>query len=315
MQVPSDAHLNKFVTDLLIGHRPVGLIGPDVFRSVSVNKQTDNYAVLNKADWLRRPQTLRAPGENPKAISFSVSSDTYVARNYAAATDVDYETQDNADEPFRPLEQGGQVMRDQLALDAECRIYSKCATGVGSATTLTGGDAWDQFATSDPISNLIVAQEAIRQTTGMTANTAIVPIRVWNKIRFHPDFVKAANPGAGVGGMLTPEQFASIVQVDRVLVPRAVYNSADKGATAAFTDVWSTNVFLMNVGPGGLYTATFGLTFEWTGPKIGRGGVGAFNVMQREDSKRGVTELWTGYYCDEKIVARELGFRIDTGIV
>lgn len=313
--VPSDAHLNKFLTDFSVGFRPVGLIGPDIFPVVPVNKQTDNYAIINKADWLRRPVTRRSPGEAPKAIVFSVSSDTYNCANYATATDVDYETQDNADAPHRPLQDGVELMRDQLGIDAELRIASKCWTGAGSSTTLTGDNAWDKYASSEPIQNLIVGIEAIRATTGMNPNVAIVPQKTWQKIRFHPDLVKAANPGAGVGGMLTPEQFASIAQVDRVLIPRAIYNSAEKGATATYTDVWSTNVSLMYVAPRpGLKTATFGISFNWQGPKIGRGGVGNYNVMQREDEKRGVTELWTGYYSDEKIVSPELGFTILTGI-
>lgn len=314
--VPNDVHLNQFLTNYSLAYAPADAIAGEVFKSVSVGKQTNTYAVIAKGDWLRRHNTQRAPGQAPNYVTFSVSSDTYYARNYALGTEVDYETQDNADAPHAPLQDGVRFVRDGLAIDFECRVFEKCATSCGTTITLTGADEWDQTATSDPIGVVRTAREAIRQTTGLSPNVAVVPQRAMEYLMHHPDIIRAAYPGAGVGGMVSAQKLADVWQVERVLVPKMVRNTAEKGnPTSTFTDVWSTNVFLMYANPNpGLRTATFGLAFDWTGPKIGRGGVGGFAVVQKEDEEIGATKLWSGYYRDEKVVAPELGAQILTGI-
>lgn len=310
-----DVHLNQFLTNLSVAYRPMGMIADQIYPVVPVNKQTDNYAVINKGDWLRRPDTNRAPGQKPNQVRFTVTSDTYNAANYALGTEVEYETQDNADAPHTPLVNANQFLIDQLMLDFEVRVEASVATGVGSSQTLTGTDVWDDFANSDPITNIRTARQAVRATTGFRPNVAIIGQKAWDVIQYHPDLVRAANPGAGVGGTVSQQQFAAICNVDRVLVGETIRNTANEGATDAFSDVWSTACYLLYVAPSpGLMRPSFGYAFRWGGPKIGRGGPGNFQVFTREDEEAGATRIWTGYYQDEKIVASELGFRIDTGI-
>lgn len=313
--VPRDAHLNQFLTNYLLGYRPQGMIGKLVAPYITVDKQSNNYGVINKGDWLRVENTDRAMGEKPKQVKFSVSSDMYSARNYALGTEVAYETVDNADSPIDPSMRAVEFLKDKLDLDYEVRVEDKCSTGCGSSQTLTGGDAWSNFSTSDPIANLRLARQAVRATTGYRPNTAVLGQKAWDVIQYHPDLVKAAYPGAGVGGVLSLDKFAQIAGVDRVLIGETVKNTGTEGLADAFTDVWSTHCYLFHIAPNpGIMVPTFMIGFGWKGNSIGRGGPGAYQVMQKEDDESGVTRYWTGYYSDEKIVAPELGFKIVTGI-
>src|SRR5438477_4017847 len=128
---PGDFHVDKFLTNILIGYRPQGLIADQVFPVVPVQKQTDIYAQIDRGNWFRIPQTKRAPGAFAREVSYTVSSGTYVCRNYELATVVPYETLDNADAPHQPMEQAGQLLLDNLALDYETRVYSSVTGGVG----------------------------------------------------------------------------------------------------------------------------------------------------------------------------------------
>lgn len=311
---PTDLHHNRMLSDLSIAYRPAGMIGDQVFPVVNVGKQTDNYAIYDKGDWLRLNDTTRAPGETPKEVTFSVSSDTYNARNYALGTDVWYESEDNADAPFAPELDANEFLRDQLMLAFEARVAQKLSTGVGSFVALSGTDAWSDPINSEPLTQVRIGRQAVRSTTGRRPNVAIIPQLVVDHLQTNPELIRAAFPGAGVGGTVGTAELQRLFMVDRVLVPDMVYNTGVKGKEDAFTDVWSTNVYLLHVGPARLRSATFALAFRWTGPKIGRNGPTGFQVYTREDGKKGVTELWTGYHQDEKIVAPELGFEIRTGI-
>ena len=313
-----DLHIDQFLTNVLIGYRPQGLIADQLLPVVPVTKQTNVYAQIDRGNWFRVPSTLRGPGAKPREVSYTVSSGTYVAKNYALATVVPYETIDNADDPHNPMQRAGEFLVDQLMLDYETRVYSMMDGGVGSVTTRTAGStsAWDDFANSDPIGDCENAAEAIRFSTGYHPNIGVVGYRAWLKMRRHPDLVRAAYPGAGVGGLVTPEQFASVIMVDKVIVAEPIKNTAEEGQPNVFSDVWSTHVFLAYVTPRpGLMVPTFGYTFRWTGPNIGDGAPGNFNMFTMRDDVRNIQYLKTGYFQDERVVAPEPGFKIATGIV
>jgi hypothetical protein len=299
----------------MIGYRPQGMIADQVFPVIPVEKQTNAYAVILKDNWLRRASTQRAPGERAKQEIFSVSSDTYNAVNYALGTNVWYETQDNADPPHQPLARGLEFLKDKLMLDYEVRVCTKLQTGCGSSVSLSGTAAWSDFSNSDPTGDFRIARQAVRATTGYRPNKVVLAQKAFDYLQYHPDIIRHAYPGAGVGGMATLDKLAQVMQVENVIIGETILNTAQEGQPNTFVDVWSTQCFFLYVEPNpGLLTPTFGAAFRWGGPKIGRGGPGNFNVMQKEDDEASTTKLWTGYYQDEKIVAPELGYRIDTGI-
>lgn len=315
---PGDQHIDSLLTNLLIGFKPEGMIGDVLFPVVNVQKQSGIYAKVDKGNWFRIPDTNRAPGTAPREVSYTVSSDTYFAPNYELATTVAWETIDNADVPHRPLQRSAELVQTNLLLDFEQRVATTAWAGVGASATKTGTAAWNDLLNSDPLSDYETARETIRSTTGKKPNLCILPEKVLLKLRRHPDIVRAAYPGAGVGGLVTADQIGQILDPTgsmRVVVPGAIKNTSAPGQADAFSDVWSTSVILAYVDPNpSPMQPTFGLAFEWSGPNIGAGSPGGFAVQRRSDSKRKAEEIQMGYYRDEKIVASELGYLIATGI-
>lgn len=312
---PGDFHHDTLISNLLVGYRPRGMIADRVFPVIPVAKESNTYPRIDRGNWFRLPTTQRAPGTAPHEVRYTVSSDTYRTVNYELSTVVDWETIDNADAPFEPLVRGGEFLVDQLMLDFENRTATRAWATVGSSSTLTGASAWDNFLNSDPLTDLEVAREAVRATTGFVPNQAIVPEKTWLKVRRHPDIVRAVFPGAGVGGIVSTAQFADLIGVGEVIVPGTIKNTGGAGLADAFVDVWSTSTLLLYTDPRpGIMRPSFGAAFRWGGPNIGMGGPGAFAIERRRDTKRKVEELQTGYYQDEKTIAPELGFLIATGI-
>lgn len=318
--VPGDFHIDTLVSGILVGYRPNGMIAPELFPVQPVMKQSNVYAKIDKGNWFRRDETLRAPATAPNEVRYTVSSDTYFCKNYELATLIPWETIDNADMPHRPVETAGMFLIDKLMLDYEIRVSQFVWSGVGSSVALTGNAAWSNFAGSDPLTNLETGTEAIRQTTGFNPNTMVCPWRTWLKMRRHPDIVRAIFPGAGVGGIASPQQFADLIGIDRILIPRAIRCTSPEGTLEAdnvFTDVWSTSVVLAYVEQlTSEIRPTFGTTFRWNGGNIGANGpTTGFQIERRRNSKKKCEDAQTGYYQDEKLVAGELGYLIATGIV
>jgi hypothetical protein len=316
---PGDFHIDAFITRILVGYVPTGMIADQVFPVVTVGKQSNVFPKINRGAWFRRPTTDRAPGTGARNVSYSVSSDTYFAPNYELGTVVPWETIDNSDPPFAPVQRGGEFLRSQLLLDFEVRVRDLIAGGVGSTSTLTGANAWDQFASSDPLTDIEAGQEAIRETTGHRPNVAWMGPKSWIKMKRHPDIVRAIYPGAGVGGTAAPAQFANLIGVSKFLLPEAIRNTDPEtvgdpdGGT--FVDVWSSDFGMAYIPPApGIMVPTFGYAFRWTGPNIGAGGPPNFAIERKSNGDIKSEVLRSGYYQDEKIVAAELGFNIQTGI-
>ena len=313
--VPGDFHRDSFLTNILAGYRMPGLIANQIYPEVPVGKQSDAFPTIERAQWWKVPDTLRAPGAEPKRASYTVGSDQFVCRNYELQHDVWFESVANADVPHAPLQRGGEFLKDQLDLDYEVRVRNKCMSSVGSSLARTGAQAWDNFGGSAPMDDIDIATEAIRGGTGVSPNRAVMSAKLWKKLRRHPDIVQLVNP-IGVGGMVSLAAFADLLGVERVLVGQSIQNVGEEGGAAVFRDVWSTNLLLYYVTPTpGIQVPTYGYTFTWRGPEIGTGAPGAYQIMTRRNSSRKVVEMQTGYYSDEKTVFGELAFRIDTGVV
>ncbi len=309
----SQVHVDQLLSNISIAFRNTSFIAPDLAPNIPVGKQTGLYAVYDKGHWFRRPTTRWVDGTNPNEVTFTVGSGNYNCRKYGIGHNVLHSTINNADDPFRPLEDGVELMRDLLSLDYEARVASTAWAGCGSSQTLTGTAAFTDFDNSDPLTVFRTGRQAIRATTGKRPNVAVVPQKTLDVLTNHPDLIRALFPGAGIGGQVDQAGLQKLLQVDRLLVPDAIINTAQEGNSDSFTDVWSTSIIMAYVEPRpGIMKPTFMSSFIWSVPDNGE--PPAFSVKRRTDEKREVEEIWTGYWSDEKIIAPEMGFLIATGV-
>jgi len=117
--------------------------------------------------------------------------------------------------------------------------------------TLTGADQWTT-KTSEVLSRINVAKAAIEAATGKVANLIILGAPTFRALQFHPEMIAALAPGKATPGIYNEAQMAAAFGVDRVLVGRAIYNSAKEGATATPTFIWGDNCIVAYVSPSAL---------------------------------------------------------------
>jgi hypothetical protein len=309
-------HVDGFLSSLVTGFKPTGFIADQILPRVTVGKQSNIYATIPKGNWFKVDVADRAPGTLANEITYTVGSDTYFCPNYELRHKVTAEAIDNADSPFRPRQKGAEFLVTKHELGYEVRVERTVAAGVGSSTTLTGGDAWSDFTNSDPMGDIEVAQNAIQYSTGLDPNLGVMGRRTWQKLRRHPDIVQRVFPGGAGGGTVSLAQFGELIGVPKILIGTTIKNTGAEGGADTFTDVWSSNfhLFYVDPNPSGDQVATFGLSFLWTGPTIGMKSPGNWMVERKYDDDIKAEWVRTGYYQDEKIVAPELGFTIRTGI-
>jgi hypothetical protein len=276
---------------------------------VDVGKQSGRYFVLDRDSWLLSPPTFRAPKTSPRRIEWKVSSDSYFADNYALAGENALEDLANADQALRLRENTTQLITEALLRDLEVRVAGLVTSisNVGSGVTLTGAARWGDFIGSNPVADVTTAHAFIRGRTGLVANTLIIDEDTYQIVRRHPlllDMYKYTR-----GGMLRDDDLRDVFQVENLWRGRGIRNVAAEGAPASLVNIWGNNALLARIVPGvSLQTETLALSFQWT-PE----GVPGPMIVERyldPDPGKKVEVVAAGYYQDERIVARDLGYLI-----
>ena len=137
-----DLHVNKVLTNMAMGYRPMGMIADTLFPLVTVDKQSDIYLETNRGQILRVKRTQRSPGTEANLVEDDFGSATYFARNYAIKRSVTIEDKANADAGMLMNKLNGKAQRclDDIYLDWEVRtanlVLNTANVGSFSAVSL-----------------------------------------------------------------------------------------------------------------------------------------------------------------------------------
>ena len=288
-------------------------VGPRLVPPVDVPKPSGNYYTIDKDTWLLIARDLRGERTSPNRIDFKVSSDTYGVKNRALAHEVAKETLAAADTILRYRENAVRLLSEGLARSMEDRIASLLTsiTNIGSGVTLAGGDQWSDSVNSDPKAAVNTGHAFGENNTGLRYNTAVIDKDTYRILRNHPkvrDYTKFV-----AAGPIADAALKEFLEVDNLWVARGIKNAALEGATASIVNIWGKNVLLARVEPAlGPETATLALQFRWAPEGI----PGPFQVERYDHWDPGMKSeiVQVGYYADEKVVAKQLGYLIGSTI-
>jgi len=315
MPAPStgrDLHIDVPLSNVVVGRRPEGFIADQLLPVTSVSKQSNIFYKYRHLEWFRdedRNLTLRAPGTEAKKVHITVTSDTYFAPNYALGTDWPVEDEVNADEVLQWAESQALHLTDKLLLDYERRVAGLVVTTTNVGTVSVVASAWNDPVNSTPFFDMNNKLDQFRQRTGKKANTLIIPEQVAVQLRGNTQIRDILFGDRG--GLASAEQFATLFNVSKVLIPASQVNTAveadPQGGTLA--DIWGTQIYLAHVNLlSGRFTDTWLNAFRWTSPQLGQ----PFAVIRHPfDTKKRIFELEVAYYQAEKVISSDLAERFD----
>lgn len=311
-----DLHVDKPLSNIVVGRRPEGFIADQLLPISPVAKQSDLFYKFfhGQNRNYEANLTARAPGTAAKKVHMSVSSDTYFAPNYALGTDYTVEDVVNADEVLAWSESNAIMLADRLMVDYEVRVADIAVntTNVGTVTSIN--TAWSNTTGSRPLDDLTNEKELFRQRTGMAPNVMVIPEQVMTYLRRN-DQLRDIIFG-DKGGLVTEAQLATAVGVNRIIVPASQVNTFGETETLngswSLADVWGSHVWMAKINLlAGRYTDTWLNAFRWTSPLLGV----PFAVQRHPfDAKLKSFDLEVGYYQVEKVVSQDLAVRVQSVI-
>jgi hypothetical protein len=277
----SDVHVAAALTNIAVAYLQdeSAYIADKVFPLVPVQHQTDVYYVWSKADFFRDEAQLRADATESAGTGVNLTTQTYNAKVWALHQDIGTQIRANADPAVdidvastRQLMQKLLIRRDRIFMSTYMAnsVWGTSVTGTSAAGGGVPGTStpvfWDDDANSDPFTDLYVAQTTILQNTGYMPNTLVLAWPVFQALRKHPlvvDRIKYTTPT--FTGTINEALLAQAFGIDRVVVSKAVYNSAAEGAAASMAFVAGLNALLCYSAPSaGLMNPSAGYTFAWS---------------------------------------------------
>jgi len=259
-----DVHQDAALSQISIAYRNPEYIAMQVFPRVTVEKQSDYYYIFDRGAWFRVADSAqRAPGTRAKRIDYTLSTGSYLCKEYSLAEGVPDEQRANADNPLNPEQDAVAHVTDSLYRLHEKRVADLVLTN-GSTNWANSASPTTQWnnSTSDPVGDVETARFTVAGAIGMFPNTLVMGANVWKALKQHPDLLDRIKYTER--GVLTTEIAAGIFEVDRILVGKSSYDSANEGETASMSFLWGKVAALIYVPSNpGLRQPAAGYTFEW----------------------------------------------------
>lgn len=239
--------IDPVLTSIAQGWQNNDFVGSALFPQVTVGARAGKVIAFGKEDFMLY-NTARAPGENTKRIGVGYADSNFALVDYSleGALPLEILQESAAQSKGFSIDSAAMTInkvRNIMALrleKAQADLARNAANyAAGNKVTLSGTSQWSDFTgTSNPISVVETAKDAIRSATGKRPNTMVLGAAVMSKLRQHPVVVdRLKYTGRDVA---TAEILASLFGVQRVLVGESIYAS-DAGV---FADVWGKDVVL-----------------------------------------------------------------------
>lgn len=297
--------VDSVLTNYLVGYMQSEprFIADRLFPIVQVPNDSGTYYILTKKYWFLDQMEQRAPGAPFAETGFGVSTATYATLQWALQESIPDENRANSQLPMdlesiavRHLGQQA-LIRKERALQADFFVNNVWGTTDNNSTT-----DWDDFASGDPVYDIMTAKRTISNSTGLDGNTLACGYIVHQALVLHPDvidrmkYVMVADQNAleaGLGAVLGVNYFVS----------KASYNSANEAQTFTAAAIIDDDALVCHVDPSaGVFGATAGKTFAWDGG----GGAGSIYRWRDGQNHRDLVQLKMQW--DQKAVATDLGY-------
>jgi hypothetical protein len=322
-----DVHVNAPLTNISIAYiqAQANFIADRAFPNIQVSKQSDRYYIYSRADFNRDDMKDRAPGTESAGSGYDLdNTPTYFAPVKALHKDVDDQIRANSDSVLNSDRDATIFLTNKAMIKRErtfaekfmaASVWSNEKTGVNSGVNpATEFLIWND-ANSDPINDIRTAKRTVLETTGFEPNKLTVSQTVLDALIDHPDIVDRVKYGQtpGAPAMVNASTLAQLFGLDEVLVSKAVYNGAAKGATEASSFIVGNHALLTYVTPTpSVMVPSAGYTFSWTG-WMGASGLGhRIKRFRMEELESDRVEIQMAY--DQKVVGADLGYFFNNAV-
>lgn len=260
------AQVNQYTIDTVLTNMSVGFSNPEliaekVFPRITVQSRTGYFYTFDKSKF--RVENDRRTGiTRAQRVDYGMVKTAFGPLfEHSLEEGIEYEIRDTYPTPMDARADATENVSERLALGHEkavADILTDTAVIINNVT-LSGTDQWSDFANSDPFDDIELGMNTVQAAAMVTPNTAIIGYEVFSKLKHHPDLLGRMSTASV--RVLSEDLLAAIIGVEKVLVGKAMRNTADEGQTDSMSYVWGKNFILAYVTPApGIKKVSLGYT-------------------------------------------------------
>lgn len=305
---PAAVHVNQLMTELSVRFANSGMIGEELAPPISVAKESNYYAYYDERDSLAFPDNFIGPrGDVPEIeqdIDTTNASNLYRCEGRGFKRLVSPREIANADVPIDPLLEAQLLVMEGNAWRREKKSAEFFTTSGNYAssnvTAVTAGEEWDSAGGGNPVKQIQDAVKGVFRTRGATRRIGACSIDVYMVLSRHPAILDV-NKYQRVG-FVPRESLAAFFNLDELYVAEAWEDTANPGATAAYSRIWGDYFVVLVQQPGASpYSYQFCSRFR-------KGGVQNETLFVPHEGMSGMYHVKETYLEDLKGVAPRAGW-------
>src|SRR5258708_725380 len=271
----SQVHVDAPLTNVSVAFLQAqeNFISSGVFPRVPSPKKSDLYLVFPRQYWLQNFSRRRAAGAIAARSGYTLATQQFRTERDAVAHAIPDPDRENADSPLDLDRQATEWITQQMLLGQEVDFANNFFktgiwTGSSSGGDITPGVTWDDVAAT-PVEDIRQQKRAVLKNTGFEPNVAVMGKGLFDRLIDPPDIVDRIKYGQTAGGpaVANEQTLAQVLGVDRILVAKAVNQTAAEGAAAVYDFiVASRSMLLAYAAPNpGILQPSAGYKFVWGG--------------------------------------------------
>jgi hypothetical protein len=241
------------LADISVAFRNKDYIADRIFPILDGADPKAKITVYRKGAWFRDEAGIRAAGTRAKRGGYPLTSVSIATDEYAFAKEVTDEDRRFAKAKNAPVLQPDQdaieFATDKVDLKKEIRVASliKDTTWVdGNAGGEDAEGGWAASSSNTFLADITKGRKAIQGATGLDPNCLVIDYATFLALKELSDLTdKIKYTQRGVFGA---DLLAALLELDEVLVGKAIYSSAEE--TAAGDDFTAARMWEINSGKG-----------------------------------------------------------------
>lgn len=251
MSTQMKAQIDKLLTNVSTAYVPKEFISEQILPTIQSAQYSGKIGKYGTGHLRIENSVKGGKGKYRRVETITRSSDSFFIEGHGLEGFVSKEDYRNVEQPFDAERDEAMGLATVLYLEKEKLLADSLSdTAIMTQnTTLSGGSQFSDYLNSNPVGVAATARGTILDAIGELPNLAIMDLKVWNVLRFHPQMLDALGFKQARPGGLSLDEMAVALGVEKVLYGNARYESAAEGQTSALLPVWGKHLIFAKVPP------------------------------------------------------------------
>jgi hypothetical protein len=267
MPAAKDLHVNKPLTEVLIGYHNEGFIADQIFPVVRVTKQTDIIPAMKQSAFFRDEATAIGEGGTAPTAGYEVDlTATYYCQEYGLKHPITDLRRQNEDDPFDSDRDAAMFLLKKMLIRRERSFVTDFWATSKWGTDKVGGThftKWSDYGSSTPIEDIREYKRTVRRAIGTNPTLLVLGDLTRDVLVDHPDVIERIVYTQT--GVANEALLAALFGMPRVLVGESVYTASAEGtaeSSVTSTANWDDDALLLYVPSSpSLWEPSAGYTF------------------------------------------------------